>query len=197
MKRILFYSDTQNVGGHELMAVQIYRAVRSHYNVTFVVAKKNKHFQDILKSEECNYFTFDHCSDRLEIVRGVIHTDKKLAALIKEIAPDLVISLQGNIEISFSAVNAAKSADIPVWSYIPLCQPLSKVSANKLIGFIKDSIRKRLYAQPDGFITISATQASYLKQYGISDDRVLILQNYIDVCKFLNKEKQLSRRAPG
>ncbi|MDE6485824.1 MAG: glycosyltransferase [Duncaniella sp.] len=197
MKRILFYSDTLNVGGHELMALQIYRAIKERYNVIFIVSKKNRHFQEILKSDGCNFYTINHCSNRGEIIRSLVYTDRKLIALIREISPDLVISLQGNIEISFGVIKAAKSLGIPVWSYIPLCQPLSKVSSNKLIGRVKDGIRKRLYAGPDGFITISSTQASYLKQYGIREDRVIILQNHIDVSNLIKNDKQESRRNLG
>lgn len=198
MEKIIFYSDASNVGGHELMAVQMYRAIKDRFDVTFIISASNSRFQEILTDAGCKFLTVDYCSHRLDILKSFFNTSDvaKLSELIRSMSPDLVVCLQGNIEISFAGIKAAKKAGIAVWSYIPLCQPLKRVSSNRLTGVVKDQLRKVLYSKPDGFVTISDTQADYLKLSG-SKKRVIVLRNYIDTSRLVKKDLLAAKTALG
>lgn len=168
------------MGGHELMAIKIWMAIKNEYNITFLISEKNYKLYSILCSKDADVKTLPVNSDKWAMIKN--HLPLRYRSIIKnefvKLRPDLVVAIQGNIDISNSGVRVANKLGIPVWSYIPLCQSLKKVSQGSY-GFIKEILREGSYLAPDGYVTISLTQKKLLCERNL-DKPIFVLPNYIE-----------------
>lgn len=180
MKRIVFYSDSQVLGGHEIMSTKIWLAIRDKFQTDFIISSSNENFYEGLKSLNAKITKIPIKADKYSILRNRLpfKRSNEIKRLISDLNPDLIIALQGNIDISNSGVRIARQLGIPVWSYIPLAQSLKNISKGKG-AIIKDWLRKKSYLSPDGFITISETQKELLKEHGVTSS-IHILHNLIE-----------------
>ena len=195
LKKILFYSNSSIVGGHELMCIEIVKQLQKRYTIFFLISKHNIELQKILRDMGIDPYLSDYKANNFQILRNYISLFHffEIRSYLKKIKPDLVFLIQGNIELSLNAAIYARFAKIPCISYIPLSQSLRKVSSNKVIGVIKDFFRSILYSIPDKYITISETQKKYLEAQ--CNKKVYILHNYINCnnLQILDKNKSKTK----
>lgn len=106
---------------------------------------------------------------------------KGLLALIRDYKPALILVIQGNIEQCCSVFRLRKQLDCPLVSYIPVPQTHAEMGAK--LGWLRDLTCRGLYAEPDGFITISKTLAEMLRAYG-AKGRIQVVENGIPLEAF-------------
>lgn len=95
--------------------------------------------------------------------------------------PALVVVIQGNIEQGCSAFRLRGKVNCPIVSYIPVPHRHTEMGAK--LGALRDLTCRGLYAEPDGFITISETLARMLRDYG-AKGRVQVVENGIPLEHF-------------
>lgn len=182
------------MGGHELMAVKIWMAIKNDYDITFLISENNHNLYSTLSSKNADVRTLPISCDKWAMIKN--HFPLRNRSIIQNefarLHPDLIIAIQGNIDISNSGVKVANKMDIPVWSYIPLCQSLKNVSHGRY-GFIKEILRRSSYLAPDGYITISLTQKKLLHERNVNKP-IFVLPNYIET-RFLNIDNKVNARA--
>lgn len=191
MKTIAFYSNSITLGGHELMGVRIMHVLKKFFNIYVILSNQNIRLKEVLMDEDIRFYELNYSSNRFQILRNKFsrrhHNQIKNILTLNK--PDIIVLLQGNIDLSLNAVFPASELKIPTISYLPLAQPLFKVSKYKGLGFLKDCIRKRNYSRPNHFLTISQAQKDNIAQ-NISAKRIEVLPNVIDTksLKLLNKD---------
>jgi len=113
------------------------------------------------------------------------HFQTKAIQLLKEriesYDPDLILVIQGNIEQSASLFRLKDAVKCPIISYIPLPHTHAEMGAR--LGRLRDITCRKLYSQPDGFITISESLGKMLRMYG-GNGRIEIVENGIDLNSF-------------
>lgn len=190
MKNLTFYSDSRLYGGHEQMALEIMKILRDFYYINVILSSKNNIFQKMLSQEKIPYEIIDHEVGRFSIISNLFNRRavKDVKRILVKQKSDAIVLIQGNIDISLLGGIAAKALKIPVVSYIPLAQPLRRVSRNKLLGFIKDNLRKKSFSLPDFFITISNSQKEYIERVA-PQKRIEILSNFIDLSQNVSYDR--------
>lgn len=188
MRKLLFYNDAIHVGGHEYLAVKAAEyLVTQDYNITFIISKHNSTLHEMLaKIEKISIVKVDIKTSRYQILKNFVDI-KRLLYLkkkIKEINPDMIIPIQGNIEMSSSVLFAAKASDIPIATYIPLTYFLSDISKNKFIAKIKDRINYLYFQIPDYYITINEGMKQHICERNISEEKIMVVRNGIDLSKY-------------
>ena len=190
--KILFYSDVQQTGGHEIMAIEAIKSLLPFYDIDIIISKYNddlckrlSYIMDNRKIHQINYF-----SNRFQIIRNVFSfkTKKELDNLISKIMPDIVIGIQGTIDSSFLIFPICKKRNIKNISYIPISFDLRKISKNKYIGLLKDIIHRFYYKYPDIFITINEILAERIKRKS-QNNSVFIIKNGVDFSKYFKYDK--------
>ncbi|MGB0744646.1 MAG: glycosyltransferase family 4 protein [Opitutales bacterium] len=105
----------------------------------------------------------------------------RLHEIIVNERPDLVLLIQGNIEQCCTAFLLKGRVTCPVLSYIPVPHKHAEMGAK--LGALRDLTCRGLYAEPDGFITISETLAGMLRDYGATG-RIQVVENGIPLERF-------------
>lgn len=181
MKRIVFYNDVTGFGGHEMMMLIIIRELLSlGHDIHLVFSPLNR--QMIAEAEKLagvrrhilpftlNRFNF--LTNRWNLPRiGA------LRRLLRGIAPDCVVAIQGNIEISSLVLPAARKERLPVLTYIALAQTMRELGASAPV--LRDSVDRCLLALPDRFVVISESQRCYLRRRGVADGRIALIPNAV------------------
>jgi glycosyltransferase involved in cell wall biosynthesis len=112
---------------------------------------------------------------------------RNIRNLIRSIDPDVVVVVQGNIELSFPGLIAAKKEGKTTISFIPMA---TKIIVKRIGGLILNYIQQYLYSLPDKFITTSASSKNMLLTCGaISDISVVYYGPDISLCKIKNREE--------
>lgn len=114
---------------------------------------------------------------------------------ITTIKPDIVVVLQGNIEACTLAMVAAKLANIPLLSYIPLAHSMKVFGAR--FWYLRDQLHKMYYRLPDHFIAISQDQKRKITAHGVSPERISVVHNFIPDVLRLPIEKREARHRFG
>jgi glycosyltransferase involved in cell wall biosynthesis len=187
---LLFYDDSPVFGGHEVMALLGLDAVLSNDPgpVRFLAPSANGKLRENLaalagKHPHLEIELLEEHSSKLESLRHLVRPARirKLARRFREIAPSLVVAIQGNLEHSSLALLAARRAGIPSASYLPV--PHTNVEMGARFGAVRDLFCSRLINLPDTYITISDEMAKMLKERGTSVP-VEIVYNGIDTDRF-------------
>lgn len=187
---LLIYDDSPVFGGHEVMALLGVEAVLGNFPgpVHFLAASANHQLcakvaalaarHANLTLEPLNYH-----SSKLEAMRHRLQPSRigTLAARFGQLAPALVVAIQGNIEHSSLALLAARRAAIPSTSYIPV--PHSNAAMGARLGALRDCFARRLFELPDSFITITDEMAKLLRQRGATAP-IHIVYNGVDTTRF-------------
>lgn len=186
------------MGGHEIMAIKMMRALKKWYSVEAIVCENNTQFRQALEKEKIHFFPLDYKQNSLQSVRNFIsfRHKKQIKEILLKTKSDAIVLVQGNIDLSLIGGYAGKELNIPSISYIPLTQPLKRVSKNKIIGHIKDLMRTRSYSIPDYYITISSAQKSNLNNV-VPNKPVDILSNYVDTSLIIPSDKIQCRNEFG
>ncbi len=187
---LLFYDDSPVFGGHEVMALLGLEAVLADYPepVHFLASAANTKLCEKVTAIAAHYpqlilEKLPYQSSKFEALRNQlkparIHT---LASRFRELAPKLVIAIQGNIEHSSLALHAAREAGIPNTSYIPV--PHSNAEMGARLGAFRDLFAMRLFRLADSFITITDEMGHLLKLRGAIAP-IHIVYNGVDCSRF-------------
>ncbi|GJA74158.1 hypothetical protein KAM353_38050 [Aeromonas caviae] len=175
--RILFYSDSVPIGGHELMSIRLANVLSESTDfelafmgpVTFseLLSHKVKIINNIVKPRPLNgsfgmFFVMDYFAIQKEL---------------NKYKPDLIVVCQGTIELGIKAVIVARFLGIKVISYIPLVIDLVSTKS-KFFPRLRNLINRYLYKLPDGYITISSYHKKQLQKK--SDKDISLLHNWAE-----------------
>jgi glycosyltransferase involved in cell wall biosynthesis len=200
-RRVLFYSDARDFGGHEYMTIAAARFMSKQPSlvVSFAYYEKNSRLHQHLCNirEECG-LTLYPLRVKAEGSRGLrtLFWISKLPFLqrrMESLAPDVVVVSQGNIEISSLGLVAAKRASLRTISYIPLAQ---KIAPPSRLGSCRDAVDRYLYQLPDKFITISEGVKQMLRKRGVKVE-ISVVRNGIEFDSGVVEDKAKSRAIHG
>ena len=187
---ILFYDDSPVFGGHEVMSLLGLEAVLTEFSgpVHFIASSSNAKICEKVaaiaaKHPQLTLEQIDWHSSKLEALRNRLQPSriKNLAKRFSQLAPSLVVAIQGNIEHSSLGLHAARRAGIRCVSYIPV--PHSNAEMGARLGSLRDLFCAHLFKLPDAFITITDEMARLLKQQGAIAP-IDIVYNGIDTRRF-------------
>ncbi len=198
MKKILLYSDAKHLGGHELQTFNALQLLQDKYEIVFIVFKENKNFIELLNTLNIKIIQIEYSSNRFQILRtffSLIHI-YRLIKIIKELKPNLILNIQGNIELGSVMLLASKILKVKNITYIPICHKLSEVTHNGWIAKIKDFLNVFYYKMPDAFITLNDFNRHLIKQRGVSKPIYIIL-NGIDFNKYAISDKVEAKNKLG
>ncbi|MCI5194032.1 MAG: glycosyltransferase [Candidatus Electrothrix sp. AU1_5] len=180
-RRILIYLDSVVFGGHEVTLLEAIQglAEESEIDLYILAPQSNRQLLDRLK-ELKNIQIIIHGLQTVpgDIFRVLCKTGKvrRLTKMIVQYQPDFVIVSQGAIALSACGLGAARTAGVPLMSFLPMAHPVALVRGkNSLPVRIQEVLYQRLYALPDYFFTICTTAKDQLqKQYGVASERIFV-----------------------
>lgn len=184
-RKVLFYNDSSVFGGHEVMALQYVKslAVRGNDEVIFVCFEGNKtliqDLQTMCLEKSFQIVTQGVTSRSFQGLRTLLSPGPiyKLLRLFRSLKPDLIVIVQGNIEVCTAGMVASKLGGFRTISYIPLAHSMRRFGAK--LGFIRDLIYKFYYQLPDCFIAISGDQKQKIVAQGITSERITVIHNFL------------------
>lgn len=184
---VSFFDDAIEFGGHELMAVAAASGVASNSGsvVKFFVWEGNHRLVTELENER-------RLGIAIEIVTMPVHAHKaqglrshlfrdgvsKVRKLLAIHRPDIVVAVQGRIELGSVAHQASADLDIPSISYLPMAHTHREMCNSDRFG-LKDRISRELYKLPDSYITVSQSIAEQIKHFA-PDLPCAIVENFVD-----------------
>jgi glycosyltransferase involved in cell wall biosynthesis len=198
---LLFYDDSPVYGGHEVMTLLGIESLLSSNGtlIKFLASENNKTLHEKLNEIARNHaglevISIAETSSKFEgfrkrLKRGRINA---LAQRLRELSPDLVVAVQGNIEHSSFSLLAARKAGLKVTSYIPA--PHSNAEMGAKLGTLRDFSTPPLFRTPDSFITISHEMARMLRSRGATCP-IEVVYNGIDTDRFRPQNKEEARAA--
>lgn len=179
MKKILLFSDTKMIGGHETMTSRIANelAIDNDLEVTVIGTSK-------LKKLLSDKITFLNCPVEPKMLAGSIGLFFildyiKIIRILIFTKPSVLIVSQGTIELGIKAVLVARLLGIPVISYLPMVTWL-KITKSRWFPTLRDGINKYLYRLPDAFITISNGIAKEIAELSRKPGSVFVIHNYLE-----------------
>ncbi|MBE9248169.1 glycosyltransferase family 4 protein [Dolichospermum sp. LEGE 00240] len=197
MKHILFYDDVYLFGGHQVTAIDAvkYLLENTNINISFIFYEGNTRL-----CERLNCMSKNH--NRIELYPISFKTPikyrsfeillfyqriKNIRSLIRSISPDVVVVVQGYIELSSPGLIAAKKEGKRTISFIPMAK---KISGKGIKELILNNIQQYLYRLPDKFITTSTSSKNMLLTCGASSDiSVVYYGPDTSLCKIKNREE--------
>ncbi len=199
MNHILFYDDTSIFGGHQCTAIDAvkYLIENTNINISFIFYEGNKRLCERLElintgNHKINLYPISHKSPikyfSLEALL-LIHKINKIRSLIKKILPDIVILVQGYIELCLPGLIAAKKEKIETVSFIPMANKTQRKGIKKII---LNEIQEYLYSLPEKFITTSRTAKNMLIACGAKSD-IFVVYYGPDIRSFKIQDKQEAR----
>ena len=196
--KIIFYNDSPVFGGHEIMTFLGLQALCEDPTILldFIYCQENKRAEEKLlalsdkypnlKSTPVNIQTRKLQSLRNNFMKNAV---SKLGEMLQSKNPDLVVVIQGDIEISSLCLMAVNRFNIPNVSYIPHAHTLKRRGAK--LGAIRDIFNTYLYKLPKAYITISEEIKSTLQERG-ANCPIQVVYNGIDLSKFKASDKNLT-----
>lgn len=204
--KLIFYNDSPVFGGHEVMTLLGIRGwLESHPDpvVCFSSAANTTYLEKLnglaKHHNQLQVETVPWQAHKLEALRNrfLPSRARQLAKLIKSYQADLVLAIQGNIELSSLLLHAARIAGVQSCSYIPV--PHSHVEMGAKLGHIRDVICRHVYQLPNHYITCTHALADKLKERsgGIATH---VAYNGVEIEKFQagsKKEAQQRYKLPS
>lgn len=184
MKKILFYSDSPTFGGHEIMFTNFVNQYLSNnsekiYFITSVYNNKLNSIIDNIGSNKAKRYSIDFKASSFNGVFNFIRLRllMRLNKTIKEINPDVIVLVQGMIELSSLPLLLPKKYEII--SYIPQVLPMSENGA--FLGSIRDFLNKFYYSRIDKIVTISEENKKVcISRWHLKSSKIHIVRNGID-----------------
>src|SRR4030066_2103986 len=194
--KILFYNDAPNFGGHEVMTLAAVKhlAAQPDTTVGFLFFEGNQrlsqHLRDISAVHQLDRFPIHYASRGMQALRSLMSRAhiRDSAEIIRNYNPDLVVVAQGGIAVSSAGLLAAKRANIPVVSYIPMTHPETLFTPNRFKAAVKDLLHNYFYKQPDMYITLREQMRNYLLRRKLTVP-VAIVPNGIELAKYDRMDK--------
>jgi hypothetical protein len=177
--KILFYSDSVPIGGHELMSIRL--ANQLSYFDTFDVSFLAPETFSLKLNNNVKRIINNVAPRPLNGSFGHIFINDYFCLLksIKTIKPDLIIVCQGTIELGIKAVVIAKLLGIKVVSYIPLVIDLLS-TGSPFLPRLRNFLNDFLYMLPDGFVTISNYHRHELYKKVRFPPPISVLRNWVE-----------------
>lgn len=184
---VSFFDDAIEFGGHELMAVAAASgvALNSSGIVKFHVWQGNHRLIAALENER-------RLGTAIEIVAMPVHVHKaqglrshffrdgvsKVKQLLADHRPDIVVAVQGRIEMGSAAHQASGDLEIPSISYLPMAHTHREMGSSDRFG-LKDIISRQLYKLPNAYITVSQSIAEQIKRFAPYSP-CAVVENFVD-----------------
>jgi len=188
VSHLLFFDDTPSFGGHEVMTFEYLRGIcrQGTHEITVMYYEGNAHIEEKIGAMVSDGLPvrsagMPFCYTPARSLFPVLAASDilRIARAIRSLSPDVLIAVQGNIEISSAGVVAAKLAGTKVVSYLPLAQSMRSMGLRH--GRIRDFFDRLYYNLPDRYVTISKRQKDLLVKRGIGGENVDIVHNCIDM----------------
>jgi glycosyltransferase involved in cell wall biosynthesis len=203
-RRVLFYSDASEYGGHEAMTAEAvgHLCRRNELEVSFAYYKGNDRLSGRLESIKnatgnLRLIPIPFRSRSLQAVRTLFSRGqiRRIEALMKNNDPELVIISQGRIEAGSAGLMAAKRVGIRTISYIPMAHSVS-VSGKPIAVTLRDALNRYFYRLPDKYITISQGARDMLLARGAKAD-ITVVPNGVERINIQKSDRTGFREAHG
>lgn len=200
---LLFYDDSPVFGGHEVMTLLGLEAVLAADPgpIRFFAAAANLKLCERITALAAthSHLTLEPLAEHSSKFEALRHRLRpgRIAAMARRFEacrPALVVAVQGNIEHSSLALQAARRAGIPVASYIPV--PHSNAAMGARLGALRDCFAGGLFRLPDAFVTITDEMARLLRLRGATAP-IHIVYNGVDTTRFRPGEPAAAARELG
>ena len=184
--RILFYDDNPEFGGHQVMAALAMEGMvrDGGSEVHFWFSEANQRWPGriaALLDSGLHTAPAPTRTRKLQVMRNLWERSPELKARLRELNPDLVVFIQGDIEHSSLALLEARRSGHPVLSYIPMAHPHAVMRA-KLPG-LRDLLAGRVFRAVPEWITISESCRLQLADRS-PGSRIHVVENGIPVEQF-------------
>lgn len=179
-RRIIFYDDAPEFGGHEQLAVEAARhlAIQDDVEVHFFLWRGNDRLAHALLASASGagasrvvLHLRDYMSAARQALRSYVSFREILALRgeLRRLTPDVVVVVQGGIAVSSIGLIAARLAGCRTLSYIPMTHPEHVYTDSKVKAVIRAMLSAPYLRLPSRFITISPRMARYLKLRGVRE----------------------------
>lgn len=197
MTRLIFYSETSVLGGHEKMALAAHLALLKYcgekFDICWILNEGNHRLIEELRAASLphNLIECDHPIDVRKPSLGAIRQVLSISREFHRLKPDLIIVLQGGIVASYSGILAARLSGINFCSYIPMAPRSTELSPYRFPK-IWDTLRSVYFKLIPKYITIDHTQAfNILREYRHATVRVI--ENYTSLSPITELSKSEAR----
>jgi len=163
-KKLLFYSDSDIFGGHEIMTATIANTLgQSQEYIVYFMFFHNR-ISGMLDSNIHRIKLAFRTKTPLPFFRNFnIWHIRSVAKTIVDIHPELIIISQGSIEYGIKGLLAAKLSGLKTVSYIPLAYSFQEVGAQ--LAWVRDAVDRIYYRLPDAYITVNDYQKELLMRF--------------------------------
>lgn len=188
-KKIIFIFPSKILGGHELMALEIIKNLRTK-NISVAVNSNNKNLIDLL-NENYQVISLPYLQPKGEIFHSFFNSylRKKAAVFFNTIKNefDKIILVQGDIESGSILLNTAFIEKIEVISYLPYAH--SACLMKRPLAFPREFLSSILYKRNNNYITISDSAKKDILKYN-NKANIEIYKNKIrNLTDIINKRK--------
>jgi glycosyltransferase involved in cell wall biosynthesis len=186
-RRVLFYSDASEFGGHEAMTLRGIKSLvsRQGLDVCAMCYTGNTRFMEKLeelksKAKNLTLQPLEFRSRSLQNLRSLLipGSVRPIQSLMCQANPNVVVVSQGRIEIGSAGLLAAKRAGLRTISYIPLAHSVS-VAGRKVAVQLREAVNRHFYSLPDKFVTISEGVRQMLLARGVRSE-ITVVPNCIE-----------------
>lgn len=177
-RRIVLYNDSPHFGGQEVMSALVANELGSRHEVVYFHAMEELpgHLRPQVRSVRV---PFSSSLGTLAILRNLNAREVRwLADRFAECRPDLALIVQGSVDLSLRGALAARRLGIPTVSYLPMAFPRREMGLRG--GPLLDRYTALFYRLFDAFVTISASQRTFIHAFAGPDKPVFVLDNCID-----------------
>lgn len=182
MHRIVFYSESSVVGGHEKMAIGAHRAMIRHgcdLQIDWIISASNCRLAEELAKASISFTSID-CSYPVDVRHlswGAMRHVLSVARIFRESASDLIVVLQGGIVSSYGGVLAARLARRNFCSYIPMA-PRSTELGTYRFPQLWNTLRSIYFRLIPKYITIDDTQAWRIRRENPKAS-IAVVENFV------------------
>jgi glycosyltransferase involved in cell wall biosynthesis len=198
--RILFYDDAAVFGGHEVMTLHAveYLLQKTRDTILFVLSEANLRLIERLESFQADpqrliIRSVPYRSGSFQGIRALCSFRRvtDISRLLRSLNPDVIVVVQGSIEISSLGLLASRRAGYPTITYIPFGHTMRVTGA--ALAPARDLINRYLYQRPDRYITLSDSIAEALRAQHVTAP-INVVYNCIDPCRYRREDRADARR---
>lgn len=201
--KILFYNDAPDFGGHEVMSVEAvkYLLTKKNIDLIYMFYERNErlHQRLTLIQGDNEHIELLPTKYKTRPAQGILTIVSPLKVFhlmqqMKLINPDVVVIIQGSIEVSSLGLVSSSRGGFKTISYIPNAYKLSFVGLR--FGALRDIFNNLLFKIPCGYITVSRSMKDIMVRRGVKKE-IIVVNNGIDVERCTDKGNRLLRHEIG
>jgi glycosyltransferase involved in cell wall biosynthesis len=199
--KILFYDDSDVFGGHEKTLIDAveYLINQTTLNLDFIFYEGNTRFSKYLTfiaekdKQRVTLYPINYHSSSLQGIKTLFSYKKInfIQTIINTSSPDIIVVVQGTIEISSLGLVAANKSSYKTVSFIPLAFKMGNIGIK--IGNLRDVINQYFYGLPNSFITISHNMKKELMQHKVPEEKINVVYCGINANLYKYQDKENSR----